>query len=130
MRFWKNTNDDDGVEERMNSSSSSRTSSSSSSPSSPEPNPFAHGAEDGLYRKHQGQILYDTDKRAKPHRCNDRLEDVVRAFYAGGNVFLTVPKVWGTFVECLRSKEGEEPDVPYMYHVPARLSKKENEKEE
>jgi hypothetical protein len=87
-------------------------------PSTSSSHPFPHDENDGLYRKNQGQVLYDTDKRAKPHRCNDRLEDVICSLYAGGNLFLTVPKVWRTFTDCMRSKEGEEPDVPYVYYTP------------
>ncbi len=118
MGFWKNsrnstrTNDNYSGEDKQSSTSSQH--------------PFPHDEKDGLYRKHQGQLLYDTDKRAKPHRCNDRLEDVICSLYAGGNVFLTVPKVWSTFTECLRSKEGEEPDVPYVYHTPPSSNLRQN----
>ena len=50
---------------------------------------FAPGP-DGVYRKHQGDVLYVTKNRAKPHRCNDRVEDVIQALFEG-NPLLTVP---------------------------------------
>lgn len=43
---------------------------------------------DGVYRKHQGELLYLTRKRANPHRCNNRLEDVIQALFEG-NPLLT-----------------------------------------
>jgi len=103
MGFWSTSRNSSAEDEQPSTSSS---------------HPFPHDEKDGLYRKNQGQVLYDTDKRAKPHRCNDRLEDVICSLYAGGNLFLTVPKVWRTFTDCMRSKEGEEPDVPYVYYTP------------
>jgi hypothetical protein len=49
---------------------------------------FAAGP-DGVYRQQQGEVLYLTKSRARPHRCNNRLEDVIQALFEG-NPLLTV----------------------------------------
>jgi hypothetical protein len=136
MGFWTNRERTKKKEQETSLFSSSSSSSSNNNNTKEkqqkqeqeQQHPFPHDKSDGLYRKHQGQILYDTDKRAQPHRCNDRLEDVICSFYAGGNLLVKVPKVWNTFYECLQSKEGEEPDGPYIYHTPpsSRMKKKKN----
>mmetsp|Transcript_160 Transcript_160/g.507 ORF Transcript_160/g.507 Transcript_160/m.507 type:complete len:86 (+) Transcript_160:119-376(+) len=51
---------------------------------------------------------------AKPHRCNDRLEDLIEALFQG-NPLQTVPEPWRLFTECLRSEPGKEPREPFIY---------------
>ncbi|KAM3193513.1 hypothetical protein ACQJBY_070254 [Aegilops geniculata] len=59
--------------------------------------------------------LPEGDKRQpKAHRCNDRVEDVVQAAFEG-NPFKTVPGPFKVFWQCMRSKPGEEPTVPFTY---------------
>ena len=82
----------------------------------PDNHPYKPGP-DGLYRKRQGQILYDTKARAMPHRCNDRVEDVIQALFEG-NPLLTVPHTVGLARRCLMSKPGEEPTEAYLFVTP------------
>ena len=58
--------------------------------------------------------MYLTEKRAKPHRCNDRLEDVIQALFEG-NPLLTVPPAFTMFQKCLASDVGKEPEDPYLF---------------
>ena len=74
---------------------------------------FAPGP-DGVYRKHQGDVLYVTKNRAKPHRCNDRVEDVIQAMFEG-NPLLTVPPAFAILRRCLASESGKEPEEPYLF---------------
>jgi hypothetical protein len=78
----------------------------------------ASGASRAGYRN--GPELYVTKNRAKTHRCNDRLEDVVQALFEG-NPLLTVPPAWSLFVKCMRSEIGDEPRDPFLYHTPKWL---------
>lgn len=75
---------------------------------------FTAGIKKGVYRQSQGSTLYVTKNRASPHRCNDRVEDVIQSLFEG-NPLLTVPPVFGLLRQCLSSKEGEEPQVPFRY---------------
>ncbi|ACO65504.1 predicted protein, partial [Micromonas commoda] len=52
--------------------------------------------------------------RAKPHRCNDRVEDVIQAMFEG-NPFLTVPPTVTLLRRCLNSEIGQEPEEPYLF---------------
>ena len=67
-----------------------------------------------------GPELYATKNRARTHRCNDRLEDVVQALFEG-NPLLAVPPAWSLFVKCMRSEIGDEPRDPFLYHTPKWL---------
>ena len=67
-----------------------------------------------------GVELYATTKRARQHRCNDRLEDVVQSLFEG-NPLLTTPPAWSLFVKCMRSEVGDEPRDPFLYHTPQWL---------
>ncbi|KNA21945.1 hypothetical protein SOVF_038150 [Spinacia oleracea] len=59
--------------------------------------------------------LSDGDHRQpKPHRCNDRVEDVIQACFEG-NPFKTVPGPFKLFYRCMRAKPGEEPTEPFYY---------------
>ncbi|XP_019174054.1 PREDICTED: uncharacterized protein LOC109169631 isoform X1 [Ipomoea nil] len=67
--------------------------------------------------------LPESDTRQpKPHRCNDRAEDVIQACFEG-NPFKTVPGPFKLFWQCMRSKPGydnqsfctEEPTEPFTY---------------
>ncbi|XP_021734003.1 uncharacterized protein LOC110700719 [Chenopodium quinoa] len=53
-------------------------------------------------------------RQPKPHRCNDRVEDVIQACFEG-NPFKTVPGPFKLFYRCMRSKPGEEPTEPFYY---------------
>ena len=76
-----------------------------------------------MYRKHQGEILLDTKNRAKPHRCNNRLEDVIQACFEG-NPLLTVPPAFAMFRKCMASEVGQEPEEPYLFlDLPAPVRK-------
>ena len=75
---------------------------------------FREGVKRGVYREHQGDLLYVTKNRAKPHRCNDRVEDVIQALFEG-NPLLTVPPALAMARKCLNSEVGEEPMEPYLY---------------
>jgi hypothetical protein len=76
------------------------------------------------YRAHQGEILLDTRNEARPHRCNDRVEDVVEALFTG-NRLITVPAAFRVAYRCVTSKPGEEPEEPYLFlHLPAPVRKK------
>lgn len=82
----------------------------------------AHGGASGASRTgyQNAPELYVTKNRAKTHRCNDRLEDVVQALFEG-NPLLTVPPAWALFVKCMRSEIGDEPRDPFLYHTPKWL---------
>ncbi|KAF3674786.1 putative glutamate receptor 3.4-like isoform X1 [Capsicum annuum] len=80
------------------------------------------------------------NRQPKPHRCNDRVEDVVQlptypvsadiipsvssnnirnahkdqACFEG-NPFKTIPGPFKLFYQCMRSKPGEEPTEPFYY---------------
>ncbi|PSS14422.1 Autophagy-related protein [Actinidia chinensis var. chinensis] len=56
-------------------------------------------------------------RQPKPHRCNDRVEDVIQACFEG-NPFKTVPGPFKLFWQCMRSKPGEEPTEPFYYLPP------------
>lgn len=78
-----------------------------------------------VYREHQGELLYVTKNRAKPHRCNDRVEDVIQAMFEG-NPFLTVPPTVTLLRRCLNSEVGTEPEEPYLFlDLPAPTRRKE-----
>ncbi|WZZ19521.1 hypothetical protein YC2023_112610 [Brassica napus] len=49
--------------------------------------------------------LPEGHREPKAHRCNDRVEDVVQAFFEG-NPFKTVPGPFKLFYRCMRSKPG------------------------
>ncbi|KAG0482773.1 hypothetical protein HPP92_010857 [Vanilla planifolia] len=53
-------------------------------------------------------------REPRPHRCNDRAEDVIQACFEG-NPFKTVPGPFKLFWQCMRSKPGEEPTEPFYY---------------
>ena len=75
---------------------------------------FREGVKRGVYREHQGDLLYVTKNRAKPHRCNDRVEDVIQALFEG-NPLLTVPPALAMARKCVASEPGKEPEDPYLY---------------
>ena len=75
---------------------------------------LAHEPARGVYREHQGDLLYVTKNRAKPHRCNDRVEDVIQALFEG-NPLLTVPPALAMARRCVASEPGKEPEEPYLY---------------
>ncbi|KAH9603042.1 hypothetical protein KSS87_019931 [Heliosperma pusillum] len=50
----------------------------------------------------------------KPHRCNDRAEDIIQACFEG-NPIKTIPGPFKLFWRCMRSKPGEEPTEPFYY---------------
>jgi hypothetical protein len=75
-----------------------------------------------------GLELYATDKRAVAHRCNDRLEDVLRSLFEG-NPLLSMPPAWALFMKCMRSQEGEEPKDAFLYHTPKRLEEERKQAE-
>ena len=75
---------------------------------------FREGVKRGVYREHQGDLLYVTKNRAKPHRCNDRVEDVIQALFEG-NPLLTVPPALAMARKCVASEPGKEPEEPYLY---------------
>ena len=80
-----------------------------------------------VYREHQGELLYVTKNRAKPHRCNDRVEDVIQAMFEG-NPFLTVPPTVTLLRRCLNSEIGQEPEEPYLFlDLPPPVRRKEDE---
>ena len=80
-----------------------------------------------VYREHQGELLYVTKNRAKPHRCNDRVEDVIQAMFEG-NPFLTVPPTVTLLRRCLNSENGQEPEEPYLFlDLPPPVRRKEDE---
>ena len=81
-----------------------------------------------VYREHQGELLYVTKNRAKPHRCNDRVEDVIQAMFEG-NPFLTVPPTVTLLRRCLNSEIGQEPEEPYLFlDLPPPVRRKEDER--
>ena len=75
---------------------------------------FREGVKRGVYREKQGDLLYVTKNRAKPHRCNDRVEDVIQALFEG-NPLLTVPPALAMARRCVASEPGKEPEEPYLY---------------
>ena len=80
-----------------------------------------------VYREHQGELLYVTKNRAKPHRCNDRVEDVIQAMFEG-NPFLTVPPTVTLLRRCPNSEIGQEPEEPYLFlDLPPPVRRKEDE---
>ena len=86
---------------------------------------FHEGIKKGVYREHQGDLLHVTKNRAKPHRCNDRVEDVIQALFEG-NPLLTVPPAFSVLRKCLASEEGKEPEVPFLYlDLPPPVRKKD-----
>ncbi|GMH41405.1 hypothetical protein BSKO_09315 [Bryopsis sp. KO-2023] len=59
-------------------------------------------------------------KVAKPHRCNDRVEDVIQALFEGfGDYRNTLRPAWSVMWRCFRSNEGEEPADPFLYVTPS-----------
>ncbi|KAE9600707.1 hypothetical protein Lalb_Chr14g0375741 [Lupinus albus] len=59
-------------------------------------------------------ITGDNHPEPKPHRCNDRVEDVIQACFEG-NPFKTVPGPFKLFWKCMHSKPGQEPTDPFFY---------------
>ena len=51
-------------------------------------------------------MLYVTKNRAKPHRCNDRVEDVIQALFEG-NPLLTVPPAFADAPAMSRVRTGQ-----------------------
>ncbi|KAK9800337.1 hypothetical protein WJX73_005254 [Symbiochloris irregularis] len=48
-----------------------------------------------------------------PHRCNDRVEDVVQALFTL-EFSAKIKPAWSTFMKCMRSEVGQEPTDPYQ----------------
>ncbi|KAJ7295345.1 hypothetical protein O6H91_02G125100 [Diphasiastrum complanatum] len=49
-----------------------------------------------------------------PHRCNDRIEDLVQALFEG-NLQKSVPSPARLLWRCMRSRPGEEPTEPFLF---------------
>ncbi|CAM6117736.1 unnamed protein product [Calypogeia fissa] len=60
-----------------------------------------------VYRHPEGKV-------AQPHRCNDRLEDVIQALFEG-SPRKNLPGPARLFYQCLQSNPGEEPSDPFFY---------------
>jgi len=73
--------------------------------------------------------LYASRNRAREHRCNDRLEDVIQSLFEG-NPLLTFPPAWALFAKCMRSEVGNEPRDPFLYHTPRWLEEQRRRKDE
>ncbi|GLC39040.1 hypothetical protein PLESTB_001286700 [Pleodorina starrii] len=51
----------------------------------------------------------------KPHRCNDRLADMLEVIEAeDGNIMRDVRPAFRNWWACMRSAEGAEPAMPYL----------------
>lgn len=96
------------------SGESIRDSSSRDAAEAAQTEDFREGVKRGVYREKQGDLLYVTKNRAKPHRCNDRVEDVIQALFEG-NPLLTVPPALAMARRCIASEPGKEPEEPYLY---------------
>ena len=96
------------------SGDSNRESSSGDAAEAAQTEDFREGVKRGVYREKQGDLLYVTKNRAKPHRCNDRVEDVIQALFEG-NPLLTVPPALAMARRCVSSEPGKEPEEPYLY---------------
>lgn len=53
-------------------------------------------------------------KVARPHRCNDRLEDLIQALFEG-DPRRNLPGPAKLFYQCLQSNPGEEPSDPFFF---------------
>ena len=82
----------------------------------------AHGARAAME-------LYASRNRAREHRCNDRLEDVIQSLFEG-NPLLTFPPAWALFAKCMRSGVGDEPRDPFLYHTPRWLEEQRRREDE
>ncbi|KAF9587784.1 hypothetical protein IFM89_005659 [Coptis chinensis] len=78
-------------------------------PSPPSPRPIP--------RRESAWGVQEGSPEPKPHRCNDRAEDVIQACFEG-NLFKTIPGPFKLFWRCMRSKPGEEPAEPFYYLEP------------
>ena len=75
---------------------------------------FAPGP-DGVYRKHQGDVLYVTKNRAKPHRCNDRVEDKSFRRCSRETRLLTVPPRLRRSGDVSRPNRARKMEEPYLF---------------
>lgn len=57
--------------------------------------------------------------RFKPHRCNDRLADMLQVIEAeDGNIMRDLRPAFRNWMACMRSDEGQEPAMPYFMLTP------------
>ncbi|KAL3693007.1 hypothetical protein R1sor_006658 [Riccia sorocarpa] len=63
-----------------------------------------------------GRKIYEhpEGKVAHPHRCNDRLEDLIQALFEG-DPRKNLPGPWRLFWQCIHSNPGEEPTEPFYF---------------
>jgi len=52
-------------------------------------------------------------KMPQPHRCNDRVEDLIQGLYTLDFSGIIRP-AWKNARACFKSAEGEEPKMPYL----------------
>ncbi|KAG2486276.1 hypothetical protein HYH03_015100 [Edaphochlamys debaryana] len=58
-------------------------------------------------------------ERFKPHRCNDRLADMLEVIEAeDGNMWRDLRPSFRNWWACMRSAEGAEPAMPYLMLTP------------
>ena len=118
------TRDDDGDADRRSSSAAFAASSAFAAASALDGDAKSNAA--GARAPTE---LYPSRNRAREHRCNDRLEDVLQAFFEG-NPLLTVPPAWALFAKCMRSEVGDEPRDPFIYHTPRWLEEQRRREDE
>eukprot|EP00240_Pyramimonas_obovata_P009541 CAMPEP_0118935510 /NCGR_PEP_ID=MMETSP1169-20130426/15683_1 /TAXON_ID=36882 /ORGANISM="Pyramimonas obovata, Strain CCMP722" /LENGTH=90 /DNA_ID=CAMNT_0006878555 /DNA_START=188 /DNA_END=460 /DNA_ORIENTATION=- len=59
-----------------------------------------------------------------PHRCNDRLEDVIEALFAPGYWSENLVPTWRVFMNCMNSEVGQEPTDPFRFYTPKAMKVK------
>ncbi|CAK9217787.1 unnamed protein product [Sphagnum tenellum] len=62
----------------------------------------------------QQNVVEEEEKVPRPHRCNDRLEDIVQALFEG-DPRKTLPGPFKLYWKCMQSKPGEEPTEPFFF---------------
>ncbi|BBN06582.1 hypothetical protein Mp_3g22380 [Marchantia polymorpha subsp. ruderalis] len=76
-----------------------------------------------IYKHPEGKV-------ARPHRCNDRLEDLIQALFEG-DPRKNLPGPWRLLWQCIRSNPGEEPTEPFSFlkiDPPGKGDSKEGDK--
>ncbi|KAL4529562.1 hypothetical protein Ndes2526B_g04370 [Nannochloris sp. 'desiccata'] len=71
-------------------------------------------------------------KLPRPHRCNDRVEDLLQALFTL-DFSEKIRPAWRNFRKCMKSEPGSEPTDPYLiitdpqrYLDPLKMSRKKN----
>mmetsp|Transcript_37546 Transcript_37546/g.96044 ORF Transcript_37546/g.96044 Transcript_37546/m.96044 type:complete len:87 (-) Transcript_37546:1611-1871(-) len=65
----------------------------------------------------------------RPHRCNDRVEDIIQCFFEFQAPSKLLVPAWDNFWRCMNAEPGQEPADPYLRWTPQPIKRRVRKEE-